>query len=376
MGHVARPSLTPRRLATHVVVWALLLGVLSGACGATVQNRGSASGAPRVSPIADHACIVPGGAAPTVAWGTLHNPVLSYPDAAVKDQALVWDRGAWHAVFSYVTNDAPVPGQEHWGIATAESPDLRRWSAPAPWSEQPGGMASPDVVRAPDGTFVATYDSPPNETGATQAKLFYRTSADLVHWSGPHPLARSLHPAGDARMIDPALAWTGNGVILAYKLGGTSTAQAFEIAWSRSGSLRGPWTAVGRPAIRAYGDTFENYELLAVGGTWRLVATSNSFDQPWIFTLAGDPETPSSWLHWRDGRELEVPSEAWDTGTGISSVGYEHANSAFLCRDSTDGYDYLTYAGSQELTRFGGWGHAEIGVARSRDLVHWSVPPG
>jgi hypothetical protein len=323
----------------------------------------------------DHACIVPGAIKPEVAWSELHNPILGYPEAAAKDQALIWANGRWHMIFSYVTNDTTIPGQEHWGIATAASRDLRHWTAPSVWSEQPGGMASPDIVRAPSGTFVSTYDSPPNEAGPTQAKLYYRTSSDLVHWSAPHPLAHDLYPSAAQRMIDPALAWTGHGLILAYKVGTTSETQAFEIAWSRSGSLSGPWTVVGRPDIRLYDDTIENYELLSIDDRWRLVATSNTLDQPWIFTLSGDPKDPTSWLHWVGGYELQIPAEAWNTGTGISSVNYEHANSAFLCQDSADGYDYLTYAGSQELTRFGGWGHAQIGVARSKDLVHWSVPP-
>ena len=49
-------------------------------------------------------------------------------------------------------------------------------------------------------------------------------------------------------------------------------------------------------------------------------------------------------------------------------VGYEHANSAYLCV-GPGGEDYLTYAASTELTRFGGWGHARIGLARSNDLA-------
>ncbi len=309
-------------------------------------------------------------------WSQLHNPLLSYQGAAVKDQALIWAMGSWHLLFSYVTNNTVIAGDEHWDIATAQSTDFVHWSAPAPWTEQPGGMASPDVVRAPSGEFVSTYDSPPGETGPVQAKLYFRTSPDLVHWSGPQPLAPALHPSPGVRMIDPALAWMDNGLILAYKVGTTSQTQAFEIAWSKSGSLYGPWVVIGRPGIRVYGDTFENYELVSIDGLWRLVATSNTFDQPWIFTLVGKPTSPQSWLHWDDGRELQVPSQPWDTGSGISSVNFEHANSAFICQDSVNGYTYLTYAGSTELTQFGGWGHAEIGVVRSRDLVHWSVPPG
>jgi hypothetical protein len=117
----------------------------------------------------------------------------------------------------------------------------------------------------------------------------------------------------------------------------------------------------------------ENYELLTIGGVWHLVATSNTLDQPWLFTLDGSPDVPADWLHWVGGVQLQVPAESWNTGRGISSVGFEHANSAFLCHDG--GTFYLTYAGSTDLTSFGGWGHAAIGIARSNDLVHWQVPP-
>ncbi len=221
---------------------------------------------------------------------------------------------------------------------------------------------------------MVTYDSPPGESGTVQAKLFYRTSRDLVHWSSPHALAPRLYPSASVRMIDPALAWTRTGLMLGYKVGTTSQPQAFEVARSPSGSLAGPWQVVGRPAIDLYGDTVENYEFLTIGGVWHLVATSNTLDQPWMFTLAGEPDAPASWLHWVDGYQLQLPAQAWNTGRGVSSVGYEHANSAFLCQDGPT--YYLTYAGSTDLTSFGGWGHAAVGIARSTDLVHWQAPSG
>ena len=47
------------------------------------------------------------------------------------------------------------------------------------------------------------------------------------------------------------------------------------------------------PDIVVYGDTVENYEFLTVNGAWDLVATSNTLDQPFVFTLApGDPANP------------------------------------------------------------------------------------
>jgi hypothetical protein len=375
---------------------ALTLALALGGCGGSGSTSPSSatssatSGAPETTTTtatataigADHECIVgASGSTPQVAWARLHNPILSEPSAGVKDQALVWAGGEWHMLFSYVTNDVPTPGAEHWNIASATSPDLATWSAPLPWPAQDGllGVASPDIVRSPSGTFVVTYDSDPGAAGGGQSKLYYRTSTDLATWSAPHPLALSLHPAPGDRMIDPALAWTGHGLILGYKYGTAtgSTSQHFEIAWSPSGSLDGPWTYVGRPDIVVNGDTLENYEFVAVAGRWHLVATSNSFDQPWVFELSGraDPATPSAWLHWSEGKMLVIPGQPWDSGPGVSSVGFEHANSVFLCdAHAVDGYYYATYSGSDELTHFGGWGHAKIGIARSTDLVHWQVP--
>lgn len=72
---------------------------------------------------------------------------------------------------------------------------------------------------------------------------------------------------------------------------------------------------------------------------------------------------------------LDIPGQTWDSGPGLSSVDYEHANSVYLCdAHAADGEYYVTYSGSNELTSFGGWGHATIGIARSTDLVHWHVP--
>jgi hypothetical protein len=318
----------------------------------------SISGA-TVAPGQDHACIVgrpPGG----IDWTALHNPVLSYPTLGVKDQALQWSGGSWHMLFSAMTETRSAP-HVRFDVAVALSPDLRRWSAPTIIAND---AASPDVVRDPAGRFIVTYQTP--------GGLEYRVSgnAAMSSWSGPHPLAHGL--AG--RMIDAALAFTGHGVILGFKAGTTSQRQHFEIAWAPS--LSGHFQLVGQPDIVVYGDTVENYEFLTVEGVWHLVATSNLLDQPFIFTLGpGDPSAPATWLHWSAGRELMVPSEAFNTGSGVSSVGFEHANSAYLCVGSGD-EDYLTYAGSTELSRFGGWGHARIGIARSSNLVDWQVPPG
>jgi len=326
--------------------------VIPTGCGAT---RANASG---------HAAIP---------WAQLRNPILSYRDSAAKDVAVRLVDGAWHLFFSSLSAH-PV----HWRIGSTTSADLRTWSKLAVWPDQPAtdGLASPDITQAPDGTFVITYQSDPGDVGGS-AKLYYRTSHDLVTWSRAKPLARTLHPRTADRMIDSALAFVGHGVFLGYKYGQATgnEKQAFEIAYSASGSLDGPWRLIGRPAISQFGDTVENYEFLEIDGRWRLIATTNTFDRPYVATLGGAPDNPRSWLDWIDGRVLNIPAEAWNSAPGPTSVTHEVANAVYLCDARVlDGHYYAFYAGSDELTEFGGWGHAKIGIARSTDLVHWEVP--
>lgn len=330
-----------------------------------------------VSIAAAHDCIVPGGRNPVVDWSALRNPILSEPEAGIKDEELTWFADSWHMLFSYMRDNPSVPGGVMWDVATSTSTNMVHWTQPDPWPEQSGtlGVAAPEIIRDPDGLFVVTYQSDPGETDGAQDRLYYRTSRDLVSWSAPQPLAQSLAPLREDRMIDGSLAYTRAGLILGFKAGVTGSDQAFEIALSPSGSLNGPWRYIGKPDITVLGGTVERYEFLQIDGAWRLMATSNVLDQPWLFELAGDPGTPAGWLKWSGGYELRVPEAAWDHAAGVSSVDYEWANSAFLCNDTAyGGYYYLLYAGSKELTQFGGWGHAEIGIARSRNLLDWQVP--
>ncbi|MHB8219973.1 MAG: glycoside hydrolase family protein [Acidimicrobiales bacterium] len=366
---------------TVLVVVAAGCGTSTASGGAsTSTSRSPALTAAQIEAGAGHACVVGGSGTPHVTWPQVANPIISYSNAGAKDEAVIWAGGRWHMLFSYMTHSASDPGGVRWNIATATSTDMVHWSAPDPWPAQIGvvGVASPDIVREPSGEYVVTYQSNAGPTTSTQDKLFYRTSSDLVHWSTPKTLARNLAPGPADRQIDPALAFTGHGLILGFKASvGSSTAQEFEIAASYSGSLTGPWVLLGQPNVSVYQNTVENYEFVHAAGHWQLIATTNLLDQPWIFQLTGNPTTPTAWLKWGRGRQLIVPSQAWNSGPGISSVGFEHANSAFLCNArATDGYYYLLYAGSTELTQFGGWGHARIGIARSRDLVHWEAAPG
>jgi hypothetical protein len=376
-----RGGLRPRGWLLALALVVLLVVLVS-----TTRSAGAAPSASlsvrQLAAGGDHACVSPGREHPSVDWSALRNPILSEASGGVKDQAIVWAGGRWHLVFSYVTDDASLPGGVRWDIATATSTDLVRWSTVDPWPAQHGvsGVASPDLVRQPSGSYLVTYQSDPGAArpSVEKARLYFRTSTDLTHWSPPHPLAQTLAPTSAERMIDGALVYTGHQLLLGFKYSSPAQPDVFELARSTSGGPQGPWRLVGRPDIEVDGGTVENYEFVQVSGTWRLMATSDNLDQPWLFTLIGNPGRADAWLSWSAGSEVNIPAEAFNTGPGLSSIGFEHANSAYLCDSGTGPghFVYLFYAGSDELTQFDGWGHAEIGVARSTDLVHWQVPPG
>jgi hypothetical protein len=343
-----------------------LIAALLAAITASCSNGSGGGASPSVASTSTTAPKV----AASIDWSALENPMLRSTTSAVKDPALMFAGGVWHALFS----DVDTAG--HWRIGLATSTDLRHWSAITTMPHDPTieGEASPDVVPMPGGGWVVTYQSLVHDRDGGNPKLYYRTTRDLVHFSAQHPLGLELHPTPSDRMIDAALEYTPAGLLLGYKYG--ADVQHFEIARSASGSLDGPWTLVGRPDIRVYGDTIENYQFLHLHGGWQLLATSNLFDQPFLFTLAGDPSSPAGWLRWSTGRQLEVPLESWNTGKGATGSTYEHANCAFVVnRAPIDGEYYLVYSDSPNKTAFGGEGPAVLALARSRDLVTWSVPP-
>jgi len=351
-----------RRSATVALAALLLLA----ACSSSKRDA---------TPSTTTTATTPTPARSVIAWSSLHNPLFADHDHAIKDPALVAIGGAWVALFSEVDTHGT------WRVGIARSRDLTSWSAPTtlPHDAATEGEASPDVVHAPDGTFVVTYQSFVRDRAGGQAKLYARTTRDFTTFSRPIRLLANVLDAPTDRLIDPALVYSPAGLLLGFKVGTTDAGsiQHFELARSSSGTLAGPWQNVGRPAITVYGDTIENYEFLDIGGRRALLATSNQLDRPELFRLTGAANDPKGWLHWSPARELAVPQEPWNPGTGVTGSTFEHANCAFLVGGGAElgGYYYLVYGDSPTLTTFGGAGPARLAIARSADLVHWSVPP-
>lgn len=325
------------------------LAALAAACGE--------GNAPEPVP-RSHACVEPGaGGQAAVPWERLRNPVYELPDAAVKDVAVRLVDGRWRLLFSHVRED-PF----RFRIGLASSADLLSWSGVELWDQpEVGGVASPDVTRHRSGTYIVTYNSHTRDVDGLN-KLYVRTSTDFRTWSPPERLAFDVRPLPADRLIDAALAHTPAGLVLGYN----HQEDRFEVAVSPRGTLDGPWRRVG------VADTgpFENYQFLQIDGVWHVLGTTVPVHRTLLYRIGGPPGDPDSWRRWRLVREITVPDQGWNRPAG------EVLNAAYLCdARALDGHWYLFYAGSTELDRFGGRGHAKMGVARSPDLVRWEVPP-
>ncbi|HUS31116.1 MAG TPA: hypothetical protein VMZ53_21545 [Kofleriaceae bacterium] len=294
-------------------------------------------------------------------WDGVRNPLLGFDDAAIKDAYLVHDGDTWHLGYSRATAD-PFRFQ----LGFASSPNLRDFTI-GDTLDQPdtGGLASPTVVRAPDGRWLMTYNSHTRDIGDSLNKLYYRTSDDLATWSA----ATRIHIDGvddpSERLIDAAVAFTDTGAYLFFKRD-----QIANVAYAASGSIDGPWTLLGELSQR----NLENLQPILIDGTWHLLGTTIPLVHDAVLhRLDGDPTAPASWRNWTVVRTLTVEEQSWNTGPLLD---HERSNAAFLVDDRpADGYFYLLYAGSTDLTSFEGRGHAKLGLARSRDLQTWDAAP-
>ncbi len=162
------------RPAAAALATLLVLAACSSA-GHDPTAAPSTTGATGAAPTTAHPAPA---AASLIAWSKLKNPLYGEPDHAVKDPALVAFGGGWVLLFSRVDTKG------EWRVGIARSRDLASWSPATTLPRDPDteGEASPDVVRAPDGTFVVTYQSFVHDRDGAQAKLYAR---------GPRPTSSS-----------------------------------------------------------------------------------------------------------------------------------------------------------------------------------------
>jgi hypothetical protein len=311
-------------------------------------------------------------------WAALRNPILARPDRALKDAAVAYHEGEFFLLAStrFESGDPRVP-------SFYRSRDLRHFEEYG----DPDLAASGLSVGSPDLTFdgeiwTLVFQSPPQPPGeggvSARARVLYRSeSRDLVDWSAPVEIEIAGLDRAE-RNIDGALARHGDRAVLGWK-----REQSFVVAESA-----GPWSfGRARPVAGElrFGPSSlshawaENFQFLDVDGAWLLIATARAPGLPftrhvytgshetYLYQMRGRGDATVDWTRWHCKQHVEIPHEDWNRAM--------HANSGFLADwRAHDGHFYLFYAGSADHDRFEGRGHAAIGVARSRDLVHWSVP--
>lgn len=305
-------------------------------------------------------------------WAHLKNPVLALPDRALKDQAVV-DEGGWFYIFAsnrFSPNDEATFAREMRFYRTRDFKSYEPFFDPdliVHEQGRPGFPESPDVTRI-QGAWYMVFQS--RFIGQEHYRLYYSTSQDLLDWTPAQEIAPNNRPK--ERQIDGALAEEGGYFYLGYK-----GQQKFYVTRSVGPTLDGNWLAARRAS--AGGKWAENFQFLKIDGSWRMIATArdpkgdliseytrNHFAYLYTMSGAGQGTEFSAWTRWTDMRKLEIPEEGWN------KVMLD--NSAYLCDwRKRDGYFYLFYAGSNDDTEFQRQSHAKIGVARSRDLIHWRV---
>jgi len=293
-------------------------------------------------------------------WKNLRNPVLSYPNWSVKDTAMAYRNGVFYVFFSAFYEDH---GQVRSHVVEVSTRDFKTYSQPIFNfdGEEDGwlGMCSPDVQRMGN-RYVMTFNSWGDKPGKWNA-LFYKTSNDLTHWSKTMPLAAEL--TAGKRVIDAAVAHTANGYYAIWKEG----QHGMKPRMASAPLLDGPFHFVGSgfPALlmqdgKDDGLIHENYEFIEIDGRRRLLATDYNPPSPRLYTL----EKPADWLKWTQGYELKIPIESFNTDNVANAA-------ALYDWRAHDGFFYLIYAGRTERSTYLHRGWNRIGLARSKDLIHW-----
>ena len=320
--------------------------------------------------------IPPSRASTFLDWGAVRNPILGFEDRRLKDQAVGYADGWFHIFTStgFADDDPEAATKER---SFYRSRDLLTFE---PFRDDdlnpPGaGIGSPDLIEI-DGVWHMVFQLPDPDLPDNR-RLFLTTSTDLRQWSSPIELAPDVLP--DQSIIDGALIRRDGAFFLGFKW---RQPQLFYVTRSTTAALDQSWLPAEHalaPVDHFFYGFAENFQFVDIDGRLRMIATARDPEgvrcpnlytcshEPFIYEVAsGDGSTLDDWRLWTHKTQLAIPYESWNA--------IMHANTGFLSDWRVhDGFFYLTYSGALDSESFQTRGHDKIGIARSRDLVHWRV---
>jgi len=311
-----------------------------------------------------------------IPWEKLSNPVYEKEDWSVKDASMIYHEDSqefylFFSAFFYVGDRV----NSH--VVSVKTKDWINFSEPLfIWDgDHLGyhGVCSPEIHLF-DGKYVLTYNGWGDKEGKLN-QLYYAVSYDLQTWEKDIPLARDVTEG--YRAIDAEIAKHKESYYLFYKesrpFGHLRRVDLTRVAYAND--LEGPWQFVYSGYVKyntvdtAHANLIhENFRLIEIDGTWHLLTSGYFPHEPYLFTIGGDANDKGWWGVWNDGKMLEIPpKEGFNTA---------HKANASHLKDwrKYDGYFYLLFAGNTENETFWTRGHNKLGLARSKDLIHWELP--
>lgn len=294
---------------------------------------------------------------PLLDFGQMKNPILAYPDWSVKDVCVYFEeqQKLYYLFFSAFYLD---PFRTH--IIEVVTKDFISFSEPiidwGGFEEEVGGFCSPSIIKA-NGIYYLTFNSWGDVPGQPN-QLYFSASADLRNWNGKHRLARNLTEG--IRSIDAVVTYANGKYYATWK----DRQLCNPIAWNSSMEPYG-WKMIDAPKLNG---VYENGQFLQIDGTWHMLLTNCWMPhETHLFEMNATGDRDEDWLCWDNKHTFKPPVETFNT-VDFSNAGY------LADWRKYDGYFYLFYAGNTEVSTYQGRGHCKIGVARSTDLIHWTVP--
>ncbi|MBD3351374.1 MAG: hypothetical protein GF364_07795 [Candidatus Lokiarchaeota archaeon] len=310
-------------------------------------------------------------------WQKIKNPVYKYKRWSVKDACMEYKDGIFYLFYSAFYWDRWKIRSHIIEVTTQDwisfsEPILHLNGKKDGWT----GLCSPNISKI-NNTYYLTFNSwggwhPNKRTN----NLFYIQSQDLRSWSRMKQIAKNL--TEEIEVIDIAITYANNKFYVIWKQEHDQTGKTTKVTYiGTCHDLDDKCELIedGRPKFilktgKESDKIHENYQFIKIDGDWYLLSTDYTPHRPYLYKMGGsnNGKQNSDWLLWKDGYELKVPEENFNTN--------HRSNASFLAdwREYKDnGYFYLLYAGRTE-----GWTHAhrgnnKLGLARSNDLENWHI---